>query len=301
MSTRPERRDEPGPEDYEPAWPFDEGDEIVPGIRAWGPLGEGRRCETWLGWDEERWSPVAVKLPRPERLGCERTLANLRREAEITGRLVHLRVQRLLDERLSDPLPHLVFEYVEGPVLADLVQDEGGLDPGDLTLLAMQLASALRYLHGRGVAHLDVKPDNVVVRSGHSVLIDFAFARPLGEPAPDGPARGTPAYMAPEQCRREPAAASMDLFALGALLYETATGTPAFDSGPDSYAQLGHRSPPVGERVRGLPRPLRSVIDALLEPEPARRPGTAEVLNALPAALPPGTPRLWPEFMDGRA
>jgi serine/threonine protein kinase len=107
--------------------------------------------------------------------------------------------------------------------------------------------------------------------------------------------------MAPEQCRREPATTSMDMFALGALLHEAATGSPAFDSEEDVFVQLDERAQPVTDLAHDLPAPMAAVIDSLLDPDPGRRPDAAEVLNRLGRALPAGTPRLWPPFVDGTA
>ena len=293
--------DDSEPPGDDTAWPFAEGDEIVPGLRAWGVVGDGLRCETWVAWDDRRWCPVAVKLPHPDRIECDRTLAGLARESSITGRLAHPSVQRLLDDRLDHPRPHLVFEYVQGPAVIDLIEEDGRLNAADLGLLALQLASALRYLHGEDVVHLDVKPHNVVERRGHAVLIDFGYARPVGHIPPPGRPRGTPPYMAPEQCRREPATSSMDMFALGALLHEAATGSPAFDSEEDVFVQLDERAQPVTDLAEDLPAPMAAVIDSLLDPDPGRRPDAAEVLNRLGRGLPAGTPRLWPLFADGTA
>ncbi|MCA1844604.1 MAG: serine/threonine protein kinase [Actinobacteria bacterium] len=301
MSPEPEA----GGVDREPggegAWPFAEGDEIVPGLRAWGLLGEGLRAETWVAWDEDRWCPVAVKLPHPDRVACERTRAALGREVAVTGGLRHPSVQRLLDDRLDGPRPHLVFEYVQGPAVIDLIEDDGRLHPTDLSLLAVQLASVLRYLHRQGIAHLDLKPHNVVERRGHAVLIDFALARPLGHVPPPGRPRGSPPYMAPEQGRLQPASAAMDMFALGALLYHAATGRRPFASDEDALVQLAERAPPVAESAPRLPAVASALIDDLLDPDPAGRPDAAGTLNRLGHPWPAGTPRVWPPFADGRA
>ena len=93
----------------------------------------------------------------------------------------------------------------------------------------MQIASVLHYLHGEGVVHLDLKPTNVVLMDGRPVLLDFDIARPVGARGSGAKPRGSAAFMAPEQIRCESAAPSMDLFALGAVLYEAATNTPAFE------------------------------------------------------------------------
>jgi serine/threonine protein kinase len=292
----------------EPSWSWDPGQELAPGLLAWALLGDGRRCETWLAWDLDRWCPVAVKLPRPG-AGTPGAVAALAQEAQVAGSVTHPGVRRLLEDRLDRPLPHLVFEYVEGPTLDDALATDGPFHPVDVLLCGMQVAAALGHLHGRGLAHLDVKPGNVVLRDGRPVLIDLGLARPLGEPPPGGHRRGSPPWMAPEQVRRRPASPGMDLFALGAVLYELATGTQAFeprDAGPPGrrWPQLAGPPPAASSREPGVPAALDRAVAALLAPDPADRPASAaQVLALLEAALPAGATeedRPWPSWASGR-
>ena len=155
------------------SWNWSPGHELAPGLLAWALLGDGRRCETWPAWDLGRWCPVAVKLPRPG--SSARAVAALAQEAQVAGPVAHPGIRRLLESRLDQPLPHLVFEYVEGPTLDDALADDGPFHPVDVLLTGMQLAAALGHLHGRGLAHLDVKPGNVVLREGRPVLIDLGL------------------------------------------------------------------------------------------------------------------------------
>jgi eukaryotic-like serine/threonine-protein kinase len=287
----------------ETGWEFAAGQALVPGLLAWTRLGDGPRCETWLAWDVARWSPAAVKLPLPATLRAGRGLAALRPELEAAADLAHPGIQRLLDSSLEGPLPYLEFEYVEGPTLDAAVEDDGPFHPIDVVLTGMQLTAALGYLHRRGLVHLDVKPGNVVLRDQRPVLIDFGFASRAGDPPRPGRVRGTPAWMAPEQIAREPAAPSMDLFALGATLFELATGESAFEPA-DEGAELERwpqLSPDRGAQRRALGRTvgprLAALIGGLLALDPADRPATAgEVLLALDEALPPeaAAERFWP-------
>jgi eukaryotic-like serine/threonine-protein kinase len=266
----------------EPSWSWPPGHELAPGLLAWALLGDGRRCETWLAWDLGRWCPVVVKLPRP---GGQRgrAVAGLAQEAKVAAATAHPGIRRLLESRLDQPLPHLIFEYVEGPTLDDALVEDGPFHPVDVLLVGMQLAAALGHLHGRGLVHLDVKPGNVVLREGRPVLIDLGLARPAGEAPVGGHRRGSPPWMAPEQVHRRPAAPGMDLFALGAVLYELATGTQAFhpaDDGPAErrWPQLLGPPPPPQPGGAGRRRPGRGRPPG---PRPGRPPG-----RRLPGARP---------------
>src|SRR5438874_3605090 len=209
-------------------WGYAPGDTVAPGLRAWARLGGGRRCETWLVWSTAWWMPMVMKVARPELAADPDTLADLVHEASVTDGLAHPGIQRLCAAALDAAPPHLLFEYVEGPTLDTSLTQDGPLDPVEVVLLGMQLTGALRYLHGRGVVHLDVKPSNVCLREGRPVLIDFGIARESGTLRRRGALRGSAPFMAPEQCRDEAARPATDLFALGAVLFEAATGEHAF-------------------------------------------------------------------------
>ncbi|HEV2896104.1 MAG TPA: serine/threonine-protein kinase [Actinomycetota bacterium] len=291
----------------EPSWNWPPGHELAPGLLAWALLGDGRRCETWLAWDLGRWCPVAVKLPRPGQQG--RAVAALAQEAEVAARTAHPGIRRLLESRLDQPLPQLVFEYVEGPTLDDALDEDGPFHPVDVLLVGMQLAAALGHLHGRGLAHLDVKPGNVVLREGRPVLIDLGLARPVGEAPVGRHRRGSPPWMAPEQVRRLPASPGMDLFALGAVLFELATGTQAFDPadhGPAErrWPQLAGPPPRASSRNPEVPPALDLAVATLLTTDPDDRPAAAgQVLALLAGAMPADADeadRLWPIWATGR-
>jgi serine/threonine protein kinase len=265
-------------------WEFAPETTIAPGLRAWTALGGGGRCECWLAWSDRHWCPVVVKLPRPGRMTEPATLAGLTREARIAGALAHPAIQRLLDARLDDDIPHLIFEYVEGPSLSTSLAEDGPLDTSDAVRLGIQLAAALHYLHGAGFLHLDLKPSNLCLREGRPVILDFETARRVGEPRPPGAPIGSLPYMAPEQLRDEPGAPRSDLFALGAVLYEAVTGTRPHDGARSCEGRLDP--------------PLADLIARLLAAEPARRPADAfTALTEMARALPAGEEDVWPEWV----
>jgi serine/threonine protein kinase len=211
-------------------------------------------------------------------------------------------VQRLIRAELDVARPYLLFEYVEGPTLESLLEDRGALRPADVVRLGLQLAAVLHYVHGRGLVHCDLKPANVALHEGRAILLDFDVARAIGEGSASTRARGTADYMAPEQIRGARAQPGMDLFALGATLYEAAADAPAFEGsdepGETRYAQLEGRPAPLRTLAPAAPAALERAIHALLDPDADRRPASAlTALRLLAAALPPGELGLWPRWV----
>jgi eukaryotic-like serine/threonine-protein kinase len=279
------------------SWGFEAGSEITLGTRAIALLGDGNRTETWLAWDVRRWAPVTVKICRPDHVRSERAIAGLRREADAHRTLRHPSIRDLLDDGVDTPHPHLVMEYVQGPTLADCL-GEGPFVAVDVIRIGLQLGSVLHYLHRRGWLYLDLKPHNVILYAGQAVLIDLGFVRPVGWCSDDGVPRGSRPYMAPEQCRCEPVTAATDLFGLGTVLYEIATGTPPFASDESCFEQLEQSAAPVRSRAPDLPAAVAGVVDSLLEPAVACRPASAAaVLEALDGALPADQDPMWPSFV----
>jgi serine/threonine protein kinase len=290
--------------DQASTWQFTPGEKIAPGLFAWAALGVGRRHETWLAWNLPRWSPVVAKMPRKDSLtGSARR--GLAREAAIAEALSHPSIVRLLDARVGqdEAVPYIMYEYLEGPALEAVIGDEGPLTPPDVVRLGMQVAGALHYLHGRHVVHLDIKPGNIAIRDGRAILMDFDIALPTGAVRSRIQPSGTPCYMAPEQVRCLPAAPSMDLWALGAVLYEAATGQLAFDVGGEgsdrTYPQLTQPPRPLRAHNPSISTALENLVTALLQRDPPRRPPTAmAALQVLAASLPAGEEGLWPAWAD---
>ena len=285
-----------------PARRFLPGDRICPGLLACDPLATGDRTERWLAWSAGHWSRVVVKLPREEHMEDLRAVRRLAREARALRRLSHPGVPRLLGDRHDHPVPHLVLEHVDGLSLDQLLLAGGRLAAVEIVRLGMRLASCLHHVHGQGLAHLGIEPTGIAVREGHAALLDFGATRPVGGSPPPGRPRGTP-YQAPERCLRGRTDARMDLYSLGAVLYEAATGRPAFrveEVVPGCRHPQLLVAPPRARDLRAdLPLDLDAVIHALLERDPRRRPRSSlEVLRLLASALPAEEARAWPPFAD---
>lgn len=262
-----------------PVWACAASEELVDGLLAVDRLGVGTRCETWLVWSLDLWHPVVVKLARPHQREHPRAVQSLRREADALRRVAHPATPRLIHDGTGSGLPHVVTEYVDGPSVADLVDESGPMAPGDVALLGCQLLGVLTALHSRGLVHVDVKPENVLVRDGRPYLVDFGSARAIGSTQPAGKPVGTEGYAAPEMEACEPLSAAMDLFGLGTVLAEGLTGSPF----PDGAAL------PV--------TPVTPLVVRLLSAEPDDRGPAHEVLAALARCAPE---RPWPVWADDR-
>jgi serine/threonine-protein kinase len=156
-------------------------------------------------------------------------------EARAAGRLSHPRIVTIFDVA-EDPntlTPYIVMEYVSGRSLEETLCTENGTFTLDTALqLTQELAEALDYAHAQGIVHRDVKPSNIIVaEDGHPKLADFGIAKLLNAvdlAQPRRTARGTPAYMSPEQLRGDPVDGRSDLFSLGVILYRLLTGHRPF-------------------------------------------------------------------------
>lgn len=277
---------EPSPTDHE-SWGLAEGDPIVPGLLALGPLGGGHDFEVVLGWDEHRHSLVVVKLVRPHLVNDDHVLGALARESGLVHHLSHPVIVRGFGSAPDGPRPHLVLEHLEGPTVSATVLRTGPLALHQLVPLAYQLASALQYLANERVAHLDVKPGNVILGAPPR-LVDLSIARSLDDAASIRRPLGTDRYMAPEQCVPEgaPIGTAADVWGLGATLYEAASGRPPFPrpEGFDPHLAeerfpqlLGFPPEPLGD----LPAELGEIVMDCLRLEPPARPPAGEVADRL--------------------
>jgi serine/threonine protein kinase len=270
----------------EEGWGFREGDEIVPGRNALRLLGGGRLHEAYLSFDESLHALVVAKILRPAAVRDPHALADLATEARMIRRLGHPVVLRCFDAILSGDRPHLVLEFVEGPRLSTLLRKYGPVALEQLLPLGLELCSALHYLSGQGVVHLDVKPRNVIM-AGPPRLIDFSIARDSAEAARLAVPVGTDAYMAPEQCDPErlgPVGAPADVWGLGVTLYEALTRSlpfPILDEGSSPESRFPQLLGDPAPFPRDVPPPVGTVVLSCLERRPGDRPTAVEVSRGL--------------------
>lgn len=272
-------------------WRFSEGDEIVTGLSALKLLGGGIRYEAYLAWDDRLRALVVAKVVRPDLVEDESTLAGMRRERELLDRLNHPVVVRCFGGEPDGPRPHLVLEHLDGPRLSSLVRRYGPIQLEQGLSLAAEVSSAIHYLSGEGLVHLDIKPSNLIMGSPPRV-IDLSVARTISECERLNSPVGTDAYMAPEQALADgevPIGPAADIWGLGATLYEALCAERAFSRGKRESAVAAERFPQVAGDPAPLPIELPArvgeLLTACLQRDPAARPSAAELGDELQLAI----------------
>jgi hypothetical protein len=256
------------------------------GAGGMGVVLEVRHAETGAGY--------ALKTVLASEAGHrERVLARFRREAELNARLDHPGVVRIHAAEFEGPEPYLVQELLPGGTLTMLVEREGPLTWEEALRITREVSAALLHAHERGVVHRDLKPENVLFAEDGGVrLVDFGLAVSLAEGSlrltNTGEIVGSPAFMAPEQIRGGSGEASVDLYALGGLLYYMLTGEPPLTSHVTNLVVLFRailiREPsPPSELRPGLPPGFDGLTLALLAKDPAERPSLRQVQEWLEA------------------
>jgi eukaryotic-like serine/threonine-protein kinase len=236
-------------------------------------IARGGMATVYRAHDRQLDREVALKVPRPEfardRAFCEQ----FRREARAAARLAHPNVVSVHDSGEERGLPFIVMELVEGQTLRALLGSRGRLDPETTATLLGEIADALDHAHRHGIAHLDVKPENVLLTSDSVKVADFGLVRAAAG-ARDHALAGTAQYCAPEVLRGGVVDGRADVYSLGVVAYECLTGRSPFGSGdPDRVAwQVLHgRVPPPSRSVAGLGEACDNAVWRATEPDPARR------------------------------
>ncbi|MET9482284.1 tetratricopeptide repeat protein [Streptomyces sp. NPDC006638] len=255
-------------------------------------IGRGGMGEVWRARDESLGRRVAVKCLKPVgppqgdaagRVMRER----FRREARVAAALQHRGVTVVHDFGEHDGVLYLVMELLEGRDLGQLLEDNkrGPLPVAEVVDIAEQVADALAYTHEQGIIHRDLKPANIMrLTDGTVKICDFGIAR-LGRDLEQtsqltgtGVAMGTPHYMSPEQIGAGDIDHRSDLYSLGCVLYELATGAPPFDLEDAWSVLVGHRDtvpePPRAHRPE-LPVFFERIVLDLLAKTPDERPADA--------------------------
>jgi serine/threonine-protein kinase len=260
-------------------------------------IGQGLRKLVYEAHDELLDRPVAIAVVRAEGFD-EREQERLRREIQMVARLSsHPNVVVLYDVTELDGATALLFEYLPGGTLADLLELAGSALPvRDVVRIARQVAAALDAIHAAGIVFRDVKPANVLLTGdGTAKLCDFGLAQRTGDGRlTDGTlVMGSLSYLAPERIARKHYDHRSDLYSLGVVCYEMLTGVPPFpgDDPDEIGAQHLHAEPPSLAVARpDAPRELVVLVETMMAKDVGARPGSAAAVVAALAQVGAATP-----------
>lgn len=255
-----------------------------------GRLGSGGMGVVYLATDRDE-NFVAIKLVHATLVHDPEFRGRFRSEVDRARQVPSFCTAEVLDADLDHNPPYLVVEYVDGPSLADVVEESGPLKAAALHSLAVGVVTALTGIHGAGVIHRDLKPGNVLLAPGSPKVIDFGIARAFeatSQHTRTDQMVGTVAYMAPERFSSEsgtPLTAAADVFAWGCVVAYAGTGRTPFhgDSPPATAARILTQPP----HLAGLTEPLRGLVEMSLCKRPEDRPTARELLDMLLGERPP--------------
>jgi eukaryotic-like serine/threonine-protein kinase len=255
-------------------------------------VGTGGMSSVYRAHDRLLERKVAIKILHEHYTRDEDYVERFRREARAAAKLSHPNIVTVIDRGEADGRQFIVFEYVDGKNLKQLVEEQGRLPVRTALELAIEIGRALSFAHAGGLVHRDVKPQNVLLGNGDVKVTDFGIARSLDVKSgltQTGTVMGTSDYIAPEQATGKHVDALSDEYSLGIVLYELLAGAPPYTGDSFVAVAMRHLNDPVPSVVEVRPDvPLR--LDAALRKamakDPADRfPSMAEFVRELEECL----------------
>jgi serine/threonine protein kinase len=268
-------------------------------------LGEGGMSTVYRSRHKLVDRPCAIKVMNPVLATDANVRERFRREARSTQAIAHPNVIEIFDQgEMEDGVPYIVMDLLDGSTLSTLV-DAGPIAPARSLPIMIQVARGIARAHDLGVVHRDLKPDNIFIcrrgdRADLVKILDFGIARSRADTrlTNAGELFGTPQYMAPERITSGEAGPSVDLYALGVIFFEMATGQLPFTAPDPATFLIRHmkEAPPAPRRINArVPERLDALVLQLLEKDPRARPVDAhrvehdlvEISRALRVSVPP--------------
>ncbi|GAA3243865.1 protein kinase domain-containing protein [Nonomuraea helvata] len=257
------------------------------GLDLLGRLGEGGQGVVYLaqGHNDSR---VAVKWLRPDLSGDQVSVERFLREVQVAQQVAPFCTAAVLGTGAEQDRPYIISEFIEGPSLHRVVQEEGPRTGSVLHRLAIGTATALAAIHQAGIVHRDFKPANVIIGADGPRVIDFGIARALNATATiSSMVVGTPAYMSPEQIMGHTVGPASDMFAWASTMIFSASGQAPF--GSDTMPAVINRVLNHHPDLSVLDGQLRDVAAACLAKDPAQRPTAEQVIMRLLRHPAPGS------------
>jgi serine/threonine-protein kinase len=243
-------------------------------------VGRGGMAEVYLARDRLLDRLVAIKILFPEFATDPSFVARFRREAQAAANLNHPNIVGVYDWGKERGTYYIVMEFVDGQTVSEILRNEGPIEPKRAAGIAADVAAALGFAHRKGVVHRDVKPGNVLItKAGEVKVADFGIARAMTASSEEnltqtGSVMGTATYFSPEQAQGKPVDARSDLYSLGVVLYEMASGKPPFSADSPvaiAYKHVQEPIPSLSEQVPGIPRDYEAITLRALSKDPDDR------------------------------
>jgi len=257
---------------------FDERYEIV------RKVGSGGMADVYLADDRVLGRQVALKVLSHRLAGDHEFVERFRREAAAAAKLNHPNIVQVYDKGEAEGTYYIAMEYLPGRSLKEIILKYAPLSPDFVLSVSRQIVEALRYVHRRDIIHRDIKPQNIIVDSeGRVKVTDFGIAQAgrATSLTQAGTSIGTAHYLSPEQAQGQPVEAASDLYSLGIVMYEMATGKLPFNGENAVGIAMQHvhdtPAPPRGI-VPAIPENLEAVILRALGKQPTERYLTAQAM-----------------------
>lgn len=244
-----------------------------------GLAGEGASAQVWRGTDALLHRTVAVKILKPAIAADDAVVGRFFTEARAMAGLSDPSIVAIYDMIADGGRHALVMEYVDGPSLAQLLQQNGTIDAVRAVAIARDIARALHVAHARGILHRDVKPANVLMTAaGTAKVTDFGLAKALEETDSGatlaGGLLGSTSYISPEQAQGRPLTPASDLYGLGVVMHQMLTGRLPFSGSSALATAVAHVREPVptaAALAQSMSPALAAIVHRLLAKDPAAR------------------------------
>ena len=248
-------------------------------------LGAGGMASVYLAREIALEREVAIKVLPQSFLRDKQFVTRFKREAQVAANLEHPHIVRIYRIGVEENLVYFVMSFIPGGAISDQIKKRGALPVDEIVQWGMDVSSALGYAHDHGVIHRDLKPDNIMLdKSKRAVVMDFGIAR-AGQGTgltQTGAVIGTPQFMSPEQARGQKIDSRSDIYSMGLVLYQMATGTLPFtadDAASLMYMHVHEVPEPPDVRNPKVPAWLRDIILKCLAKNPDDRFGHAKELR----------------------
>lgn len=240
-------------------------------------IARGGMAEVYLAFDTQLNRRVAVKILFPEYAREQSFVERFRREAQAAANLNHPNIVAIYDWGQSEGTYFIVMEYVQGESLREKLSNNGPLDSDEIAEYATDTAAALAYAHQHGVVHRDIKPGNILITdTGKVKVTDFGIARAGTSESltQTGSVMGTATYFSPEQAQGYNVDGRSDIYSLGIVMYELATGAAPFSADTPiavAFKHVSEKLVPPSVRNPDIAQDFEKIICKCLEKDPDRR------------------------------